>query len=69
MTQNGFLSKDAAVDDAVDDDDEFLVFFDDDDDDNADEEDTVDLVFRLAFGIIALLLFQKGEVKIQHICY
>ena len=79
------MSKDAAVDDAVDDDDDdgvdFLVFFFDDDgveffvfffdDDGDDKEDTtLDLDFRLAFGIIAKLLFSKvfkGEVRIQHI--
>ena len=66
------MSKDAVVDDAVDDDDgvEFLVFFFDDDgveffvfffdDDGDDKEDTtLDLDFRLAFGIFAKLLFQR----------
>ena len=67
------MSKDAVVDDAVDDDDddgvEFFVFFLDDDgveffafffdDDGDDKEDTLDLDFRLAFGIIAKLLFQR----------
>ena len=61
---------DAVVDDAVDDDGvEFFVFFFDDDgveffvfffdDDGDDKEDTLDLDFRLAFGIIAKLLFQR----------